>query len=85
MHELEQEDLLAGPSDSGSCCRLGAAALLVIQRKADDRLELARASSGSTTLMVRIPMARAGLRLTPRSSRKTASDGSIRSCSQANW
>ena len=44
----------------------------------------AMASSGSSTLMVCIPRARAGLRLTPRSSRKTASLGSIPSCSHAS-
>ena len=43
----------------------------------------ARASSGSTTLIVVIPMARAGLRLTPRSSRNTASSGSMSSSAQA--
>ena len=40
------------------------------------------AASGSVTLIVVMPMARAGLRLPPMSSRKTASFGSIASCSQ---
>ena len=39
-----------------------------------------RATSGSVTLIVVIPNWRAGLRLTPRSSRKTTSDGSTSNC-----
>ena len=44
----------------------------------------ARATSGSSTLIVVMPISRAGLRFTPRSSRKTHSDGSTPSCSQAS-
>src|SRR3546814_14619914 len=40
-------------------------------------LKSASALSGSSTLMVRMPMAAAGFRLMPRSSRKTASAGAI--------
>ena len=43
----------------------------------------ARATAGSVTLMVSIPMRRAGLRFTPRSSRNTASVGSMSSVVQA--
>src|SRR5581483_2667579 len=42
------------------------------------------AASGSTTLIVVIPMAAAGLRFTPRSSRNATSDGSTPSSSHAN-
>ena len=48
------------------------------------RSSSASAWSGSPTLMVRIPRARAGLRLTPRSSRNTDSSGSTPSVAQAS-
>jgi len=44
----------------------------------------ASASSGSVTFMVCMPSSRAGLRLTPRSSRKTDSSGSTPSVAQAS-
>ena len=53
------------------------------QRDADDVLELGDGVVGVATLMVIMPRARAGFRLTPRSSRKTARCGSMPSCSQA--
>ena len=43
----------------------------------------ARATAGSVTLIVSMPMRRAGLRFTPRSSRNTASEGSMPSVVQA--
>ena len=44
----------------------------------------ARASSGSTTLIVVMPIARAGLRLMPRSSRNTASVGATAAAARAS-
>ena len=86
--QLTSEDV-AGGGGCGSRSGRGVHRRRTLRRSAQvrtrpsTRSSSASAAPGSSTLMVVIPIARAGLRLTPRSSRKTQSAGSTSSSRQA--
>ena len=84
IHLQEQEDVVSRSSPTSTDLRFpGRSGRIRRGGSPTTCSSSARATAGSSTLMVIMPMARAGLRLTPRSSRKTASDGSISSMAQA--